>query len=400
MPDIDGRGLYSDLLREIAGRGHRIYCVSPTESLEGKSVELIKNNNAVILRLKTGSIQKTNFIKKGINTLLLEPRIIKAVKRHFKEIKLDLVLYPTPPVTFANVVRYVKKRDGASSYLMLKDIFPQGAVDIGIIKSGSLIHHFFRAKEKSLYKGADYIGCMSEANVKYLIKHNPSIDPAKVEICPNSTAPDPPITGDKLEFKRKFNIPEEAVVFLYGGNLGKPQDIAFVVKCLNENKDRADRFFVICGDGTDYHLLKEFIDRDEPRNVLLLRGLPRKDYDDLKSCCDVGLIFLDHRFTIPNFPSRLLSYIENSMPVLACTDKATDIGKIITENGFGWWCESAESGGFTAITDKVVKEQDELIEIGARGRAYLEKAYTSSKSADIILRHYEERQINKGIRYV
>jgi glycosyltransferase involved in cell wall biosynthesis len=391
MPSIDVRGLYSDLLREIAGRGHCIYCVSPTESLEGESARLVEQDNAVILRLKTGRIQKTNFIKKGINTLMLEPRIIRAVKRYFRDIEFDLVLYPTPPVTFAKVVKYVKKRDGASSYLMLKDIFPQGAVDIGIIKPGSLIHRFFREKEKSLYEGADYIGCMSQANVKYLTSHNPGIDPAKVEICPNSADPAPPVTGDKREFKLKRGIPEEAVVFLYGGNLGKPQDIGFIVKCLDINKNQNDRFFIICGDGTDFHILKEFIDREKPRNVILSRGLPREEYDRIKSCCDVGLIFLDHRFTIPNFPSRLLSYLESVMPVLACTDNATDIGEVIVKNGFGWRCESREPKNFTAVIDKIAAERDKLAEIGLTGREYFERFYTSAASADVILKHFEKR---------
>ena len=57
----------------------------------------------------------------------------------------------------------------------------------------------------------------------------------------------------------------------------------------------------------------------------------REEYDNLVQICDVGLIFLNARFTIPNFPSRLLSYTEIGKPVLAATDENTDIGKIIEE---------------------------------------------------------------------
>ena len=68
-------------------------------------------------------------------------------------------------------------------------------------------------------------------------------------------------------------------------------------------------------------------------------------------------IFLDHRFTIPNFPSRLLGYMQAKLPVLACTDKNTDIGKVVVEGGFGWWCESNDVGEFGRVVERVLKKK-------------------------------------------
>ena len=77
-----------------------------------------------------------------------------------------------------------------------------------------------------------------------------------------------------------------------------------------------------------------------------MKNLPKEDYDRMIAACDVGMIFLDYRFTIPNFPSRLLSYMQAGLPILACTDRSTDLGKVITEGGFGWWCESRKVSEF------------------------------------------------------
>ena len=54
-------------------------------------------------------------------------------------------------------------------------------------KSGikSILYHYFRKKEKKLYQISDYIGCMSKANVEYILKHNPEIKQERVEVCPN-----------------------------------------------------------------------------------------------------------------------------------------------------------------------------------------------------------------------
>ena len=118
------------------------------------------------------------------------------------------------------------------------------------------------------------------------------------------------------------------------------------MSCLKKCADLADAYFVIAGSGTDRHFLEEYIAEEKPSHVKLFGQIPKNEYDKMIACCDVGLIFLDHRFTIPNFPSRLLSYMQAGLPVLACTDPNTDVGKVITEGGFGWWCESEKADDF------------------------------------------------------
>lgn len=183
------RTIYTDLLREFVKNGHNVYAISPVERRQRQNTHLIQEENATILRLKIGNTQKTNIIEKGISTVLIEPIFIKAIKKYFSNIKFDLVLYSTPPITFYKAIDYVKKRDGAKSYLLLKDIFPQNAVDLGMMTTTgprSIIYKYFRRKEKKLYAISDHIGCMSPANVKYVLDHNPEVEPSKVEVCPNS----------------------------------------------------------------------------------------------------------------------------------------------------------------------------------------------------------------------
>ena len=93
------------------------------------------------------------------------------------------------------------------------------------------------------------------------------------------------------------------------------------------------------------------------------------------AACDVGMIFLDHRFTIPNFPSRLLAYMQAGLPVLACTDPNTDIGQIICEGGFGWWCESNDVVAFDKLIQVITKEN--LTDKGSKSKDFLYKNYTA-----------------------
>ena len=377
--DINDRGIYYDLMRNIVSKGHNLYVVSPIEHKFKRETFVHSNENCAILRVKTLNIQKTNIIEKGIGTLIIENQFKKAIIKFFKNVKFDLIIYSTPPITFTNVITFLKKRDNAKTYLLLKDIFPQNAVDLGFFSKKSLFYNFFRKKEQMLYAISDKIGCMSPANCSYLEKHNPNLDKNKIHINPNSieiTEIEIPDTKTIIQLKTKYNIPLNSTIFIYGGNLGKPQGIIYLIKLLELKKNISEIFFLIVGSGTEYSTVENWYNKNMPNNVKVLNYLPKKEFDLLISISDVGLIFLDPRFTIPNFPSRLLSYLEYSIPVLAATDKNTDIGLIAEQNGFGLWCENGDLPKMSAHIDVLVLNPTLRKTMGKKGNVFLQTNYS------------------------
>lgn len=388
MESIEAHGIYPDLLREFKNQGHKVYIVSARERRIGLKTELIKQNNVSILYVRIGNITKCKLLEKGIATILINYQYKSAIKKYFSNVKFDLILYSTPPITLVDAVKYVKWRDEAITYLLLKDIFPQNAVDIKILKNtgiASIIYKYFRIKEKQLYSLSDHIGCMSKANVEYILKHNKEVHENKVEVCPNCVEPiDMSVDNEtKRRIRKKYNIPLDKVVFVYGGNLGRPQGIPFLIECLNSQKENKEVFFLIAGDGTEYKKLQEAIENEKFENVKLMRRLPKKDYDQMVGSCDVGMIFLDHRFTIPNFPSRILSYMQAKLPIIAVTDPNTDVGKIIVAGGFGWWCESNTTDAFSRKIEEAC--QAERIKMGNMAWEYLNRFYTVENEYRIII---------------
>lgn len=378
--DIEMHNIYSDLMKEFIRHGHRPYIVTPREKKMGEKTELLDFPDYSILKVEIGNTSGVSLIEKGISTVTLSRKFYNAVKTNLGHLEFGLILYSTPPITLATPVKRLKKRFDCRTYLMLKDIFPQNAVDLEMFSRNSPIYWYFRAREKALYRISDRIGCMSPANVEYVLKHNPEIEGDRVEICPNAIIPHPvqDRTASKKALREKYGIPEEAIVYLYGGNLGKPQGIPFLIECLKANKNRSDRYFIICGEGSEYGLLEEFVKAEKPSNVKLLRFLPKAEYDLLAIGCDVGLVFLDYRFKIPNFPSRILSYMENEIPILACTDEATDLGCIVEENGFGLKCTSNDVHQFTGCVNSISKEQ--IADMGKKSREYLEKYFYAGRA--------------------
>ena len=387
--DIEMHNIYSDLMKEFIAHGHRPYIVTPREKKSGEKTELIEYDDYGLLKVQIGNTSGVSLIEKGISTITLSHRYYRAIIKHLGKMSFDLILYSTPPITLVGPVKKLKKKMSCRTYLMLKDIFPQNAVDLHMFSPRGLIHKYFRAQEKALYRVSDTIGCMSKANVEYVLRQNPEVAKEKVELCPNAIIPHEKESrvADKDKLRAEYHVPEQAVVYLYGGNLGKPQAIPYLVECLKDNLNREDRFFVICGSGSEFHLLDEFVKEYQPSNVRLNAFLPKEQYDAVVRGCDVGLLFLDADFTIPNYPSRILSYMEYGMPVVAATDIHTDVGTDAEENGYGVCCESRRVSDFSAALERL--NEMGIDEAGERAREYLETHFTAERVYEIVM---EENQ--------
>jgi len=392
--DRKHKSFYEEQLNEFVKHGHNVYvaCSNDKRSIEPDG--LVALNGMRVLRIKTGNITgNVNLIEKGISTITIDYYFKKAINKYFKDLSFDLILYPTPPITLVNTIAWAKQHFKARTYLMLKDIFPQNAIDLGMMsKTGfkGILYKYFRKKEKKFYEISDFIGCMSPANVSYLLEFNKEILPSKVEVYPNCLdipQTEPSFRKDSTELKKRFNIPEDAVIFLYGGSLGRPQGISFLIKCLERIRGNMKAFFLIIGEGAEYGKIKAYMEENKPENSLLFNFLPKHEYQLISDQCDVGMIFLDYRFTIPNFPSRLLNYLASGNPILAVTDPNSDIGKIALENGFGLYSESNDVEAFAKVIDEFLSSNRE--EMGRKGWEFLKSNYSTGCCYKIIMTHFD-----------
>lgn len=393
LKDVEHPGIYGDLMRKFRNEGHQLYIVSPRERRSGERTNLKEVDGVHILGVRTLNLQKSSIIEKGIGQVLVEEQYKRAIRKYLTDVCFDLILYSTPPITLIGAVKYLKnKNPQAKTYLLLKDIFPQNAVDIGMMsKTGvkGFLYRHFRKQEKELYKVSDYIGCMSPANVQYILKHNEGLSPERVEVAPNSYEFQETVVlsqEQRQAIRQKYDLPINKPVFVYGGSLGKPQGIPFLIRCLDANANREDCHFLVVGSGTEYGKMEAWYNEKKPHNVSLFARLPKEDYDQLVRACDVGLIFLDFRFTIPNYPSRLLPYLMEKKPIIAATDPNCDTGSIAEQNGYGYWCPSNDVGAFTQSVEKML--QSNLAQMGENGYSFYLNNYTINNTYNAIINHF------------
>jgi glycosyltransferase involved in cell wall biosynthesis len=382
---IDSQGIYPDLLRKFRDNGHEITIVNPTERKFRKSTSYISIEGVNILNVWTTNFQKTNIIEKGITTLLIEFYYYIAIRKYLCFKDFDLILYSTPPITFTNLIKKLKKNSSAKTYLLLKDIFPQNAVDLELFGAKSLIYKYFRNQEKILYNISDFIGCMSNANKLYILKHNPYLNESKVEINPNSVY----LRNIKSnENATDIKLPDNKIIFVYGGNLGKPQGLDFLLDIILDNSENTNAFFLVVGSGTESARIKKWFDKIKPLNAKFISELQSTEYNQLLKQCHVGLVFLNPNFTIPNYPSRILNYMENRLPILFAIDVNTDVGVDAEFYNYGLWCENGDLIKFRNYLNFFINENDKRIEMGINGFKRLNNDFNVENSYNIIMSHF------------
>lgn len=383
FPDLSkGFNMYTALVEEFIRNKHEVFVIAPDISIDKTHIRLEKGIE--ILRVKTLPIKNVpNFIK-GISNLLLPKQYYKALKKHYRNITFDLIITPTPPITLVDLASKLKAKQKSRLYLILRDIFPQNAVDLGMMKKGSLIYKYFRQKEEVLYKIADHIGCMSKGNIEYIVKHNPSVEKNKIHILHNFQILNVDYPQQNLSIRKKYNL-ENKFVVVFGGNMGKSQQLENVITLAESCEQYKDVVFLILGEGLQKLMLEKEISEREIKNIIITDTIPKADYQKLIAVCDVGLISLHKDFTIPNIPSKTLDYFNLGIPVLASIDRATDYGSYIDNAGAGLWSYAGDHLAFKMNFDKLYFNKELRETLGKNGRRFFEQYLTPDKAYQTII---------------
>jgi len=389
FPDIKKvSNFYSDLPEKFAEKKHNVWVVNLLEKKYNQDTyfEIVKEIN--ILRVRAGDWFNTNsVIKKGLTAVTIANYFKRAIQKYFSNIKFDLVIYFTPPITLAPVVKYIRKRDKCRSYLILRDIFPQGIRDLGLLNNKLLFNHF-RRKEKQLYNLSNYIGCMSDGNIRYVLQHN-NVEENKLEILHNWEK----ITYDNellsVNYRKKYELGDKFVA-AFGGNIGLPQELEFLLELAKEYKERDDIVFLIVGKGAEKQRMINIVESEKLPNVVIKDMMQRDEYDSLLKQCNVGLINLNRKFTIPNIPSKTAAYFKASIPILASTDKNTDYKDLLLKEArAGLWSETGDLKTYKNNFEKLFKSKELREELGNNGRKYFENNLSVEKAYQTIINHFK-----------
>lgn len=380
-----GDSIYTDLATFLANDGNHIDVFTISNK---KKTYISDDRGFFVCFSKAPDYFSNNLFIKALSMIMLPLSIKRSIKKNISSRYYDLVLCDAPPSSLVYVSKWASKKFNAPFYLIQKDFFPENAGDLGVINKHCLIYKYLLKKETKLLRSCDYVGTMSESNSIFLIK-NHGIRLNKVEIFPNTISPKISYFSESTNLYQKR---EGEFVIGAIGNMGKPQHVDFIMQLVHHYNSRDDVKFIIAGRGTELPRIEKKIKEHNLKNVLLIKNPNRTVSDSLTKQCSIGLITLNPCFTIPNFPSRSLSYMKYSIPIIAATDQATDFGYYV-ENVYkcGLWSNSN-------ILDDAIKNIDCLIanpnltfKLGISGNKYFLRYLTPKTNADILKTHILEK---------
>ena len=378
--------LMQELAEELVKRGHEITVVTSypqynlTQDFRDKVFEeFTVENNVNVIRIKTLPLHKVNYFIRGISQLALPYIFFLKIKQYIKN-KIDVVIVYSPPLPLAITGLKVKKRYCARFILNVQDIFPQNAIDLGILKN-SLLISFFERMERKIYDGADKITAHSENNMRFLIEKK-QLDSDNVSILHNWIDITPYMNEKRTGFFRKEYGLDDKFIFLFAGVIGPSQGLDLIINAARKVREFENIVFLLVGDGTEKNNLIEMAESFSLTNVLFKPFVSKEEYPKLVKDADAGIVCLSNKNKTPVVPGKILGYMAASIPVVAFLNKESDGHIIIEDAKCGYSSASDDYKKAAEIITKIYRERGTLRTYGENGFKYVSSHFAKNICID------------------
>ena len=372
-----------DLGQELLKKGHDVSIITISENLT-TPLEVVIEDGLRILRVKSGKIDGANKYIRFINELFLSQLIWYRGNKFFKEFKCDLVVWYSPSIFFSRLISKIKGINNCPSYLILRDIFPQWALDTGLLKNG-VIYNILQYFEFQQYKVANVIGVQSPKNLDYFDKLNVQLN-SKLEVLYNWVDLKKTCI-QKTNFRDTLNL-NEKIVFFYGGNIGVAQDMDNIIRLAYNLRYEKKAHFLIVGEGSESTRLKKMILSLGLENVNIFGSVGQDTYLAMLSEFDIGLISLNKSFKTPNFPGKMLGYMYFSKPILASINMGNDLQTLLEEYNAGLVSINGDDDQFVENSIKLISDQEFRINMGKNGKKVLNNFFSVTNASQQILSNF------------
>lgn len=366
--------LMQELAEGLSKRGHKVAVATSypkhylTTEGAGKNFNTLSVENSVeVIRIKTLPLHKVNFIVRGISQLTLSFLFFRKVKKFIKG-KLDVVIVYSPPLPLALIGGKIKRRYGAKFILNIQDLFPQNAVDLGILKNKLLIK-FFELIEKKAYQSADKITFHSEGGRRFLIEKK-GVPAEKIATLQNwiDLEPFKNLTKE-ISFRKQYGL-EGKFIFLFAGIMGPAQGLEFLVKTAQKVSDLKDIVFLLVGDGMEKEKIEKMVKDYGLKNIIIKPFVSKDEYPYLVREAEVGLVCLSSENKTPFVPGKFLGYLAAAKPVLAFLNKESDGFALAREAGCGYAVRSDNPEEAEKAVRQIYGGRNELKRLGENGYRY------------------------------
>jgi glycosyltransferase involved in cell wall biosynthesis len=319
-----------DLSLEFLRQGHEVVVITPSSDIN-RTYSSEKLAGIDILRIKSPKTKDVNYFKRTVAELLMPFILLRGLRSaNLSRTRWDGVVWYSPTIFNGPLVSYLRKHSSCRSYLILRDIFPEWAVEMGLMGQG-LPYRMFKAVANYQYSVADVIGVQTPGNLSYFTDwlKGPR---RRVEVLQNWLS-NAPAAGCSISIDQTTLAGRN--IFVYAGNMGVAQGMGILLKLAERLKQRSDIGFLFVGRGSDAQRLRAEAKQRVLENVAFFDEIDPDEIPGLYAQCHVGLVALDPRHKTHNIPGKFLSYMQAGLPVLASINPGNDLVDLITTEQVG-----------------------------------------------------------------
>jgi len=366
-----------DLSREFVRQGHALTVMLPTAGLS--TPWLLDDFDGVqVLRLRAPKTKDINYVSRTINEFLMPFAMLRNLRKSpLAQERWGGVVWYAPSIFLGPIANALKKSSRCKGYLIIRDIFPEWAVDMGLMGRG-LPYKFFRAVANYQYSVADVIGIQTQGNHAYFADR-PS---ASVEVLQNWLA-EAPNVGCSISLAD--GPLAGRTIFVYAGNMGVAQGMDIVLNLAERLRPRPDVGFVFVGRGSDAQRLRDDAKTRGLDNVLFYDEIDPTEIAGLYAQCHVGIVALDPRHKTHNIPGKFLSYMQSGLPVLASINPGNDLQELIQREGVGRVCADQSLETLMGLAGALLKDLAGDKNIGERCKALSARLFSPAAAVKQIV---------------
>lgn len=369
-----------DLSQEFARLGHEItVLVAAPELASNWLIEQVSGVN--IIRLKVPRTKDMGYFRRTIGEFLM-PFLMR---RNFNKSPLarsqfDGIIWYSPTIFLGPIVRYLKRKSRCRAYLIIRDIFPQWAADMGLISRG-VTYKVLNAVANFQYSVADVIGVQTKGNMGFFTDWERRSQ-GRIEVLQNwlSNTPSP---GCSIDVKSTALSGRR--IFIYAGNMGVAQGIDKLIDLADQLRDRRDVGFLFVGRGRDANRLCVEAKRRDLNNVQFFDEIEPDEIPSLYLQCDVGVVCLDPNHRTHNIPGKFVSYMHAGLPVLASINADNDLVDLIKEKRVGRVSASDDGSDLAEIVQEMLKHDLNDAGLSDRCKALAEELFSAEYAAKQIV---------------
>lgn len=369
-----------DLSREFVRQGHSLTVLVPSAELHAPW--LLEDMDGVrLLRLKAPRTKDTGYVRRTLAELAMPFAMHMRLRESpLASVRWDGVLWYAPSIFHGPLVQALKKSSSCKSYLIIRDIFPEWAADIGLMGRG-LPYRFFSAVARYQYSVADTIGVQAPGNRQYF--HQWLQQPGRrLEVLQNWLGKSAQV---QCSIRVESTILAGRRVLVYAGNMGVAQGMDILLDLAEKMRHRTDVGFLLVGRGSDSARLKANILSRQLDNMILIDEIDPDEIPSLYAQCAAGIVALDSRHKSHNVPGKFLTYMQSGLPVLANINAGNDLAHLIRNEHVGQVCENNRLNELLFLTEQLLDDIENDARLTDRCTDLFKREFSVAKAVQQIV---------------